>query len=104
MQKLRKKLTKYVLCCGHFILWLVCQNCKSISSCIVCLKKLTDKKTLIAILASCGALLIMIIVLGICVSHRRKPYNENQVDIKHLPSRKNCFCLLNWHLTEKKKT
>ncbi|MED6294457.1 hypothetical protein CHARACLAT_021246 [Characodon lateralis] len=67
-------------------------------------QKLTDKKTLIAILASCGALLIMIIVLGICVSHRRKPYNENQVDIKHLPSRKNSFCLLNWHLTEKKKT
>ncbi|KAK5618393.1 hypothetical protein CRENBAI_018949 [Crenichthys baileyi] len=41
-------------------------------------QKLTDKKTLIAILASCGALLIMIIILGICVSHRRKPYNENQ--------------------------
>ncbi|KAM4711860.1 podocalyxin [Anableps anableps] len=38
----------------------------------------TDSKTLIAILASCGALLIMIIILGVCVSHRRKPYNENQ--------------------------
>lgn len=38
----------------------------------------TDNKTLIAILASCGALLIMIVILGACASHHRKPYNENQ--------------------------
>ncbi|KAF1372624.1 hypothetical protein PFLUV_G00267790 [Perca fluviatilis] len=41
-------------------------------------KKPTDSKTLIAILASCGALLIMIVILAVCASHRRKPYNENQ--------------------------
>lgn len=41
-------------------------------------KKSTDNKTLIAILASCGALLIMIVILAVCASHRRKPYNENQ--------------------------
>lgn len=38
----------------------------------------TDNKTLIAILASCGALLIMIVILAVCASHHRKPYNENQ--------------------------
>ncbi|KAM7366832.1 hypothetical protein PAMP_014776 [Pampus punctatissimus] len=38
----------------------------------------TDNKTLIAILASCGALLIMIIILAVCASHHRKPYHENQ--------------------------
>lgn len=43
------------------------------------LKKPTDSKTLIAILASCGALLIMIIILAVCASHHRKPYGENQV-------------------------
>ncbi|XP_061124100.1 podocalyxin [Syngnathus typhle] len=42
------------------------------------IKKPTDNKTLIAILASCGALLIMIIILAVCASHHRKPYNENQ--------------------------
>ncbi|XP_010777271.1 podocalyxin [Notothenia coriiceps] len=41
-------------------------------------KKPTDNKTLIAILASCGALLIMILILAVCKSRRRKPYNENQ--------------------------
>ncbi|XP_038594786.1 podocalyxin [Micropterus salmoides] len=41
-------------------------------------KKPTDNKTLIAILASCGALLIMIVILTVCASHHRKPYNENQ--------------------------
>uniref|UniRef100_A0A3P9PTR4 Podocalyxin n=1 Tax=Poecilia reticulata TaxID=8081 RepID=A0A3P9PTR4_POERE len=41
----------------------------------------TDNKTLTAILASCGALLIMIIILGVCVSQRRKPYNENQLHL-----------------------
>ncbi|XP_060886192.1 podocalyxin [Labrus mixtus] len=41
-------------------------------------KKPTDNKTLIAILASCGALLIMIVILAVCASHHRKPYNENQ--------------------------
>ncbi|XP_019113413.1 podocalyxin [Larimichthys crocea] len=41
-------------------------------------KKPTDNKTLIAILASCGALLIMIVILALCASHHRKPYNENQ--------------------------
>ncbi|XP_040006086.1 podocalyxin [Xiphias gladius] len=41
-------------------------------------KKATDNKTLIAILASCGALLIMIVILAVCASHHRKPYNENQ--------------------------
>ncbi|XP_019721688.1 podocalyxin isoform X2 [Hippocampus comes] len=40
--------------------------------------KPTDNKTLIAILASCGALLIMIIILAVCASHHRKPYSENQ--------------------------
>ncbi|XP_068573177.1 podocalyxin [Cebidichthys violaceus] len=38
----------------------------------------TDSKTLIAILASSGALLIMIVILAVCASHHRKPYNENQ--------------------------
>ncbi|KAM7377862.1 hypothetical protein PAMA_012994 [Pampus argenteus] len=38
----------------------------------------TDNKTLIAILASCGALLIMIVILAVCASHHRKPYHENQ--------------------------
>lgn len=41
-------------------------------------KKQTDNKTLIAILASCGALLIMIVILAVCASHHRKPYHENQ--------------------------
>ncbi|XP_036978102.1 podocalyxin isoform X2 [Acanthopagrus latus] len=41
-------------------------------------KKPADNKTLIAILASCGALLIMIVILAVCASHHRKPYNENQ--------------------------
>ncbi|KAG7234505.1 hypothetical protein INR49_004520 [Caranx melampygus] len=41
-------------------------------------KKATDNRTLIAILASCGALLIMIVILAVCASHHRKPYNENQ--------------------------
>ncbi|XP_024140802.1 podocalyxin [Oryzias melastigma] len=40
--------------------------------------KPTDNKTLIAILASCGSLLIMIIILAVCASHHRRPYNENQ--------------------------
>ncbi|KAM4522960.1 podocalyxin [Fundulus diaphanus] len=44
-------------------------------------QKQTDNKTLLAILAPCGALLIMIIILGFCVSHRRKPYNENQLHL-----------------------
>lgn len=38
-----------------------------------------DNKTLIAILASCGALLIMIVILAVCASHHRKPYRDNQV-------------------------
>uniref|UniRef100_A0A3Q3VR01 Podocalyxin n=1 Tax=Mola mola TaxID=94237 RepID=A0A3Q3VR01_MOLML len=42
------------------------------------LKKPTDNRTLIAILASCGALLIMIVILAVCASHHRKPYRENQ--------------------------
>lgn len=42
-------------------------------------QKPTDNKTLIAILASCGALLIMIVILAVCASHHRKPYSENQV-------------------------
>ncbi|XP_035505475.1 podocalyxin isoform X1 [Scophthalmus maximus] len=41
-------------------------------------KKPPDNKTLIAILASCGALLIMIFILAICASHHRRPCNENQ--------------------------
>uniref|UniRef100_H3CIK5 Podocalyxin n=2 Tax=Tetraodon nigroviridis TaxID=99883 RepID=H3CIK5_TETNG len=41
-------------------------------------KKPTDNRTLIAILASCGALLIMIVILAVCASHHRKPYSENQ--------------------------
>lgn len=41
-------------------------------------KSPTDNKTLIAILASCGALLIMIVILAVCASHHRKPYHENQ--------------------------
>lgn len=50
-----------------------------LSCCVFHLKKPTDNKTLIAILASCGALLIMIVILAVCASHHRKPYNENQV-------------------------
>ena len=46
------------------------------------LQKPTDNKTLIAILASCGALLIMIFILAICASHHRKSYNENQVSAR----------------------
>ncbi|KAJ3612423.1 hypothetical protein NHX12_020699, partial [Muraenolepis orangiensis] len=42
------------------------------------LSKPGDKTTLIAILASCGALLAMIIGLGIYATHHRKPYHENQ--------------------------
>ncbi|GLD48035.1 podocalyxin isoform X2 [Lates japonicus] len=42
------------------------------------ISKKADNKTLIAILASCGALLIMIVILAVCASHHRKPYNENQ--------------------------
>ncbi|XP_047430873.1 podocalyxin [Mugil cephalus] len=41
-------------------------------------QKSPDNKTLIAILASCGALLIMIVILAVCATHHRKPYNENQ--------------------------
>lgn len=41
-------------------------------------KKPTDNRTLIAILASCGALLIMIVILAVCASHHRRPYHENQ--------------------------
>lgn len=41
-------------------------------------KKPADNKTLIAILASCGALLIMIVILAVCASHHRRPYSENQ--------------------------
>ncbi|XP_058481835.1 podocalyxin isoform X2 [Solea solea] len=41
-------------------------------------KRPADNKTLIAILASCGALLIMIVILAVCASHHRRPYNENQ--------------------------
>lgn len=44
-------------------------------------KKPTDNRTLITILASCGALLIMIIVLAVCASHHRKPYSENQLHL-----------------------
>ena len=44
-----------------------------------------DKTTLIAILASCGALLAMIIGLGIYATHHRKPYHENQVSHAHQP-------------------
>lgn len=40
--------------------------------------KTHDNKILIAILTSCGALLIMIVILAVCASHHRKPYNENQ--------------------------
>lgn len=64
-----------------FALYL-CQNWKLTSSYFAHLKKPTDNKILIAILASCGALLIMIVILGVCVSYRRKPYHENQVGIK----------------------
>ncbi|XP_029018197.2 LOW QUALITY PROTEIN: podocalyxin [Betta splendens] len=41
-------------------------------------KKPNDSTTLIAILTSCGALLIMIISLAVCASHHRKPYSETQ--------------------------
>lgn len=50
--------------------------------CVFSLKKPTDNKTLIAILASCGALLVMIFILAICASHHRRPYKENQVSDK----------------------
>ncbi|CAB1445417.1 unnamed protein product [Pleuronectes platessa] len=51
---------------------IITQNYEEIS------KKPPDNKTLIAILASCGALLIMIFILAICASHHRRSYNENQ--------------------------
>ncbi|XP_053718694.1 podocalyxin isoform X1 [Synchiropus splendidus] len=41
-------------------------------------RKPNDNRTLIAILASCGALLIMIVILAVCASHHRKPYSETQ--------------------------
>lgn len=41
-------------------------------------KKSGDNTTLIAILASCGAVLVMIVGLAIYASHYRKPYNETQ--------------------------
>lgn len=49
------------------------------TSSFLLLKKPADNKTLIAILASCGALLIMIVILAVCASHHRRPYGENQV-------------------------
>ncbi|XP_037551589.1 podocalyxin [Nematolebias whitei] len=55
-------------------------------------KKPTDYKTLIAILASCGALLIMIIILTVCASHHRKPCNENQQYLtEELHTVENCY-------------
>jgi hypothetical protein len=60
-----------------------------VSSCLSKLEihptKPGDKTTLIAILASCGALLAMIIGLGIYATHHRKPYHENQVSHAHQP-------------------
>ncbi|XP_055081711.1 podocalyxin [Periophthalmus magnuspinnatus] len=41
-------------------------------------KKPTNSQTLITILASCGALLLMILILAVCASHHRKSYSENQ--------------------------
>lgn len=43
-------------------------------------KKPSDNRTLITILASCGALLIMIVILAVCASQHRKPY-ENQLQL-----------------------
>lgn len=55
-------------------------------------KKPTDNKTLIAILASCGALLIMIVILAVCASHHRKPYSENQQHLtEELPTVENGY-------------
>ncbi|KAJ0015349.1 hypothetical protein NQD34_008969 [Periophthalmus magnuspinnatus] len=42
------------------------------------LQKPTNSQTLITILASCGALLLMILILAVCASHHRKSYSENQ--------------------------
>ncbi|XP_037834580.1 podocalyxin isoform X2 [Kryptolebias marmoratus] len=53
--------------------------------------KPTDYKTLIAILASCGALLIMIVILTFCASHHRKPCNENQHLTEELHTVENCY-------------
>lgn len=39
-------------------------------------KKPSDNRTLITILASCGALLIMIVILAVCASQHRKPYGN----------------------------
>ncbi|KAM9328042.1 podocalyxin [Pholidichthys leucotaenia] len=55
-------------------------------------KNSTDNKTLIAILASCGALLIMIVILGVCASHHRRPYCENQQHLtEELHTVENCY-------------
>ncbi|XP_061770093.1 podocalyxin [Nerophis ophidion] len=55
-------------------------------------KKATDNKTLIAILASCGALLIMIIILAVCASHHRKPYSPQQQHLtEELPTMENGY-------------
>ncbi|KAM9334487.1 podocalyxin [Symphorus nematophorus] len=59
-------------------------------------KKPTDNKTLIAILASCGALLIMIVILAVCASQHRRPYSENQRFLS--------FQSLQQHLTEELHT
>ncbi|XP_070405840.1 podocalyxin isoform X1 [Nothobranchius furzeri] len=55
-------------------------------------EKPTDYKTLIAILASCGALLIMIVILTVCATHHRKPCNENQQYLtEELHTVENCY-------------
>lgn len=63
----------------YILVWTCPEHSQLDSSFVARMKKPTDNKTLIAILASCGALLIMIIILAVCASHHRKPYSENQV-------------------------
>nr|XP_033968404.1 podocalyxin [Pseudochaenichthys georgianus] len=56
-------------------------------------KKPTDNKTLIAILASCGALLIMICILAVCASH-----------IASRTTRTSATIMITQHLTEELHT
>lgn len=63
-------------------------------------KKSGDNTTLIAILASCGALLAMIIGLAIYASHHRKPYNENQVNKKDIALNYTVSCYISTAMIE----
>ncbi|XP_071057891.1 podocalyxin [Pseudochaenichthys georgianus] len=62
-------------------------------------KKPTDNKTLIAILASCGALLIMICILAVCASHIASRTTRTRLSVAHATKRETmetkqwCSCI-----------